>query len=58
MTADMNMMFVRTDIFEELGLSIPETWEELYKLIPTLQRSNMNIGLPKVTIERRRLLRI
>lgn len=51
MTADMNMMFVRTDIFEELGLSIPETWEELYKLIPTLQRSNMNIGLPKVTID-------
>lgn len=51
MTADMNMMFVRTDIFEELGLSIPETWVELYKLIPTLQRSNMNIGLPKVTID-------
>ena len=51
MTADMNMMFVRTDIFEELGISIPRTWDELYKLIPTLQRSNMNIGLPKVTID-------
>lgn len=51
MTADMHMMFVRTDIFEELGIAIPQTWDELYRLIPTLQRSNMNVGLPKVTID-------
>lgn len=51
LTADVNMMFVRTDIFEELGLKIPETWQQLYDIIPTLQRSHMNIGLPKVTID-------
>lgn len=51
LTADVNMMFVRTDIFEELGLAIPETWDQLYDIIPTLQRSHMNIGLPKVTID-------
>ena len=51
LTADIHMMFVRTDIFGELGLTIPETWEQLGRLIPTLQRRNMNVGLPKVTID-------
>lgn len=51
LTADISMMFVRTDIFKELGLAIPQTWDQLYSIIPTLQRSNMNVGLPKVTIE-------
>lgn len=26
-TAEFPMMFVRTDVLEELGLSIPQTWE-------------------------------
>lgn len=41
-----HMMFYRTDIFEELGIEPPETWEDLYKIIPILQRNNMEIGLP------------
>ena len=51
LTADINMMFVRTDVFEQLGLEIPKTWDDMYKILPTLQRNNMNVGLPKVTIE-------
>lgn len=51
LTADISMMFVRTDIFEQLGLEIPETWDDLYDILPTLQRNNMNVGLPKVTID-------
>ena len=39
-------MFYRTDIFEELGIEPPETWEDLYRIIPVLQRNNMEIGLP------------
>lgn len=39
------MMFVRTDILEELGLKVPETWDELMACIPTLQANNMQIGL-------------
>lgn len=46
MTQDFHMMFYRTDIFEELNLEPPETWEDMYKLIPVLQRNNMQIGLP------------
>ena len=40
------MMFVRTDIFEELGLTPPETWDDLYEIAPILQRNNMEVGLP------------
>lgn len=44
-TQSFCMMFVRTDIFNELGLSIPKTWEDLELLIPELQKRNMAIGL-------------
>ncbi len=40
------MMFYRQDIFDQLGLSIPKTWEEFYALIPELQKNNMQIGYP------------
>ncbi len=40
------MMFYRADIFEEMGLSVPNTWEEFYALIPELQKNNMQIGFP------------
>jgi ABC-type glycerol-3-phosphate transport system substrate-binding protein len=45
-TQDFHMMFYRSDIFEELGLKPPETWEELNAIIPVLQRNNMMISLP------------
>lgn len=38
------MMFCRTDILEEYGMSIPETWDDFYKMLPTLQRNNMQVG--------------
>mgnify|MGYP005806447331 CR=1 FL=1 len=40
------MMYYRTDIFRELGISEPETWDDIYSLIPILQRKNMTIGIP------------
>ena len=40
------MMFYRTDIFEQLGLECPETWEEFLGLAPILQRNNMRVGIP------------
>ena len=41
------MMFTRTDILQELGISAPQTWDELYNLIPVLQEQGMEIGLPQ-----------
>ncbi len=45
-TQDFHMMFYRKDIFRELGIEPPQTWKELYAIIPVLQRNNMQIGLP------------
>lgn len=40
------MLFVRTDIFEELGLKVPETWDDVCAIIPAIQRKNMQVGIP------------
>ena len=45
-TQDYHMMFYRTDIFDELGIEPPQTWDDLYRIIPVLQRNNMQVGLP------------
>ena len=45
-TMDFHMMFYRKDILEDLGVEPPETWEELYEIIPIIQRNNMMVGLP------------
>ena len=44
------MMFYRTDIFEEMNLKVPQTWEELLKVSAVLQRNNMTVGLPYTAI--------
>ena len=46
LTETFNMMFVRTDIFEELGLEIPQTWDEFYQVSTILQRNNLEAGIP------------
>ena len=38
------VLFYRTDIFEEYGMEIPETWEDVYDIIPELANSYMNFG--------------
>lgn len=40
------MMFYRTDIFKQMKLECPETWEEFLALAPKLQRNNMRVGIP------------
>ena len=49
-TLDYHLLFIRDDIFDELGLQVPDTWTELYDMLPTLQRSNMTVGLPYTTM--------
>jgi len=40
------MMFYRTDIFNELDLSPPNTWDDVIRLIPDLQKHNLEFFLP------------
>lgn len=48
MTQVFPMLFYRTDVFQQLNIQVPETWDDLYKLIPIIQGKNMNIGLGDV----------
>ena len=41
-TLDFNAVIYRTDIFDNLDLEVPDTWEELIGLLPSLQRYGMN----------------
>ncbi len=41
-----SMLFYRKDILAELNLNIPDTWDDVYAMIPELQKRNMNFGLP------------
>ncbi|SDY95189.1 ABC-type glycerol-3-phosphate transport system, substrate-binding protein [Evansella caseinilytica] len=43
-----SMLFYRKDILEELGLEVPETWDDLFELIPVLQKNHMELALPLV----------
>jgi ABC-type glycerol-3-phosphate transport system substrate-binding protein len=47
-TQSYPVMFYRTDIFEELGISPPETWEDLINILPVIQKNNMNVGIPSM----------
>ncbi|MCM1231972.1 MAG: extracellular solute-binding protein, partial [Ruminococcus flavefaciens] len=42
-TQIFNMLFYRTDVFEELGIEVPETWEDFYSILPVIQRNNLQI---------------
>ncbi len=43
-TQTFSMMFYRTDILDEFGLKPPETWDDLYAMLPILQRNNLDVG--------------
>lgn len=44
------IMFYRKDIFEELQIEPPRTWDELYTdVLPVLQKNSMNFGVPVST---------
>lgn len=49
-TQNFYMMFYRKDIFQELGLSVPSTWNEYIETASILARKNMQVGIPYTQI--------
>ena len=47
-TQNFDVIFYRTDIFEELGITPPQTWEDFYDVVETLQRNNLQVGIPEI----------
>ncbi len=41
-----NVLFYRKDILEELGLDVPNTWDEFIAMLPTIQGANLSVGIP------------
>jgi len=40
------VLFYRTDIFEQLKLKVPDTWDDVYNILPTLQEKGMTMFYP------------
>lgn len=40
------MFFYRTDIFEEYGVTAPETWDDFINLASLFQKEGLTVGLP------------
>ena len=49
-TQSFFLMFYRTDIFEQLELKVPETWEEFIEVSTIIQRNNMSVYVPYTQI--------
>jgi ABC-type glycerol-3-phosphate transport system substrate-binding protein len=41
-TQDFNMIFARTDILGTIGMEVPQTWDDVLAMLPTLQQLGMN----------------
>ena len=49
-TQNFEVIFYRRDIFEQLGLSVPGTWEEFRAMVPVIQKQGMQVGIPSPTV--------
>jgi ABC-type glycerol-3-phosphate transport system substrate-binding protein len=47
-TQYFHVMFYRKDIFEELDIELPDSWDDLINILPIIQKNNMNVGIPSV----------
>jgi ABC-type glycerol-3-phosphate transport system substrate-binding protein len=47
-TQTFNMLFYRKDVLNELGLGIPQTWDNVSNLLAILNKNHMEFGLPLV----------
>ncbi|NLG82596.1 MAG: extracellular solute-binding protein [Bacilli bacterium] len=45
-TQDVKLLFYRKDIFAELGVTPPDTWDDVITLVPILQKYDMNFYVP------------
>ncbi len=46
-TQVFDMLFYRTDVFENLGIQPPEDWDDFYKALVILQQNNLQVAVPE-----------
>lgn len=47
-TQTFQVLVYRTDIFEELGITVPSTWDEFYEAMAIIQNNNLAVGLAEI----------
>jgi ABC-type glycerol-3-phosphate transport system substrate-binding protein len=47
-TQNYNMLFYRTDIFNQLGIKVPQSWDDFYNVMHILQSGNLEVGIPEM----------
>jgi ABC-type glycerol-3-phosphate transport system substrate-binding protein len=48
-TSNFRVMFYRTDILKELGIAVPQTWDEVYNnVLPVLYQNNKQMYIPEI----------
>lgn len=47
-TQSFEVLFYRTDILKELGLTPPQTWDEFYDAVRVIQSVNLDVGILEV----------
>lgn len=50
-TQTFQMLFYRKDIFEEMGLTPPDTWDDFYTVVSRLEKKNMQVGVPELRMQ-------
>ena len=46
-TQVFDMLFYRTDVFENLGIKPPNDWDEFYKALVVLEQNNLQVAIPE-----------
>ncbi len=49
-TQNFDVIFYRKDIFSQLGLTVPDTWEDFRAMVPVIQKQGMQAGIPSPTV--------
>lgn len=47
-TQTFDVLFYRTDVFQDLGLTVPDTWDDFYQVLARLQKNNLEVGIPEI----------
>ena len=45
-TQDFQVLFYRKDLLDMMGQKVPDTWEDVKRMMPVLLRNSMNFGFP------------
>lgn len=48
-TQNFEMMFYRKDILSDLGVGVPQTWEQFKQIVPIIRKNNMDIGWSQIS---------